>query len=51
MSAEVFSRAPDRASVPGDPRVPPGASLSTSPVGAPPIDFSTFASRRSTSGI
>ena len=31
----MFSGAPDRAPVPGDPRVPSGASPSTSLVGAP----------------
>ena len=49
--AEVFSGAPDRAPVPGDPRVPPGASPSTSPAGAPPFDSSTPASRGPTSGV
>ena len=43
--AEVFSWAPDRAPLPGDSRVPPGASSSTSPTGAPPFDSSTSASR------
>ena len=41
----MFSGAPDRAPVPGDPRVPPGASPSTSPIGAPSFDSSTSASR------
>ena len=44
----MFSRAPDRAPMPGDPWVPPGASPSTSPVGAPPFDSSTSASRSPT---
>ena len=48
---EVFSGAPDRALVPGDPRVPPGASPSASPVGAPPFYSSTSARRGPTSGI
>ena len=47
----MFSGAPDHASVPGDPRVPPGASPFTSPIGAPPFDSSTFASRGPTSGV
>ena len=47
---EVLSGAPDRASLPGDPRVPLEASSSTSPVGAPPFDSSTLASRGPTSG-
>ena len=45
---EVFSGAPDCASVPGGPRVPPGASSSISHAKAPPFDFSTFASWGST---
>ena len=49
--AEVFSRAPDRAPVPGDPRVPPGASPSASPARAPPFDSSTSASRGTTSSV
>ena len=49
--AEVFSGAPDRAPVPCDPRVPPGASPSASPTGAPPFDSSTFSSRSRTSGF
>ena len=51
MGAKVFSGAPDRASVPGDPRVPSGASPSASPARAPPFDSSTFISRGPTSGI
>ena len=51
VGTEVFSRAPDRAPMPGDPRVPPGASLSASPAGAPPFDSSTSVSRGSTSGV
>ena len=50
-SAEVFSRAPDRAPVPSNPRVPPGASPSASPTGAPYSDSSTSTSRSSTSGV
>ena len=49
--AEVFSRAPDHAPLLGNPQVPPGASPSASPVGAPPFDSSTFASRGLTSGV
>ena len=49
--AKVFSRAPDRAPVPGDPRVPPGASLSASPAGASPFDSSTSVSWGSMSGV
>ena len=48
---EVFSGAPDHAPVPSDPRVPSGASSSTSPAGASPFDSSTFASRGPTLGI
>ena len=36
--AEVFSGAPDRAPLPGDPRVPPGASPYASPARALPFD-------------
>ena len=49
--AEVFSGAPDRAPVPSDPWVPPRASPSASPAGAPPFDSSTSASRGLTSGV
>ena len=49
--AEVFSGAPDRVPLPGDPRAPPGTSLSASPAGAPPFDSSTFASWGPTSGV
>ena len=49
--AEVFSRVPDRAPVPGDPRVPPGASPSASPTGASPFDSFTSASQSPTSGV
>ena len=49
--AEVFSGALDRAPLPDDSRVPPGASPSASPVGALPFDSSTSASRGPTSGI
>ena len=50
-SVEVFSGAPDRAPLPGDPRVPPGASPSTSPAGAPSFDSSTSISRGPTSSV
>ena len=49
--AKVFSGALDRAPMPGDPRVPPGASPFVSPAGAPPFDSSTSTSRGSTSGL
>ena len=49
--AEVFSRAPDRASVHSGPRVPPGASSSVSPAVASPFDSSTSASRGPTLGV
>ena len=49
--AEVFSGAPDLASLPGDPRVPSRARTSASPAGAPPFDSSTSASRGPTSGF
>ena len=49
--AEVFLGAPDRALLPGDPRVPPRASLSASPVGTPPFDSSTSTSRGPTLGV
>ena len=42
--AEVFSGAPDRAPLSGDPRVPLGASPSVSPAGASPFNSSTSAS-------
>ena len=48
---EVFSGAPDHAPVPGDPRVPPGASPSASLTRAPPFDSSTSASWGPTSGF
>ena len=51
MSSEVFSGAPDRAPLPGDSRVPPGASPSASPAEALPFDSSTSASRSLTSGV
>ena len=47
--AEVLSGALDRAPMLGDIRVPPEASSSASPVGAPPFDSSTSASRGPTS--
>ena len=50
-SAEVFSGAPDRAPLPGDSRVPLGASSSASPAGAQPFDSSTSASWGPTSGV
>ena len=46
--AEVFL---DRASLAGDSRVPPRASSSASPTGAPPFESSTSASWDLTSGI
>ena len=49
--AKVFLGAPDCAPLPGDSRVPLGASPSASPAGAPPFDSSTSASRGPTSGI
>ena len=49
--AEVFSGAPDRAPLPSDPRVPPGASPSASLAGALPFDSSTSASQGPTSGV
>ena len=47
---EVLSGAPDRAPLPDDLRVPPEASSSTSPTGAPPFDPSTSVSRGPTLG-
>ena len=49
--AKVFSGAPDRAPMPGDPRVPQEASPSASLVGALPFDSSTSASRGPTSSV
>ena len=49
--AEVFSGAPDRASLPGDSRVPLGASSSASPDRAPPFDSFTSATRGPASGV
>ena len=49
--AEVFSGAVNRAPLPGDPWVLPGASPSASPAGAPPFDSSTSASWGPTSGV
>ena len=46
--AKVF---PDRAPLPGDSRVPPGASSSASLAGASPFDSSSFASRGPKSGV
>ena len=51
VSVEMFSGAPDRAPLPGDSRVPPGASSSASPAGAPLFYFSTSASRSPTSSV
>ena len=48
--AEVLSRAPDRAPLPGDIRVLPKVNSSASPARVPPFDSSTFASRGPTSG-
>ena len=47
--SEVLSGAADRAPLPGDLRVLPEASSSASPVGVPPCDSSTSASRDPTS--
>ena len=47
----MLSRASDRAPLPGDLRVPSGASSSASPAGAPSFDSSTFASRGPMSGV
>ena len=49
--AEVFSKALDRAPLPRDSWVPPGASSSASPAGAPLFYSSTSASRGPTSGV
>ena len=49
--AEVFSRALDRAPLLSVSQVPPGASSSASPAGAPPFDSSTSASRGPTLGV
>ena len=51
VSAEVFLGAPDCAPLPGDPRVPPRASPSAPPTGAPPFDSSTSASWCPMSGV
>ena len=48
--AEVLSRAPDRAPLPDDLRVPPKASSSALPAGALPFDHPTSVSRGPTSG-
>ena len=50
VGAEVFSGAPDCALLPDDSRVPPGASSSVSPAGAPLFYSSTSASRGPTVG-
>ena len=42
---------PDHVPLPGDSQVPPGASSSASPVGAPPFDSSTSVSQGPTSGV
>ena len=47
----MFSWAPDRAPLPGDSRVPPGASPSAFPVRAPPLNSSTSSSWGPTSGV
>ena len=47
----MFLGAPDRAPLPGDSRVPSGASPSASPVGALPLDSFTSTSRGPTLGI
>ena len=49
MRAPRCFQEPDRAPMLGDPRVPPGASSPALPVGAPPFDSSTSASRGLTS--
>ena len=49
--AEVFSGAPDRAPLPGDPRVPLRANPFASPAEAPPFESSTSVSRGPTSGV
>ena len=51
MGVEVFLGALDRAPLPSDSRVPPGASSSSSPAGAPLFDSSTSASRGPTTGV
>ena len=51
MSAEVFSGAPDRAPLLGDPQVPPGVSPSASPSGALLFDSSTSVSWGPTSSV
>ena len=48
---EVFSGVPDHAPLPGDSRVPPGGSSSTSHVGAPLFYSSTSTSLGPTSGV
>ena len=50
-SAEVFSRARNRAPLPGDPQVPLRPSPSASLARAPPFNSSTSASRGPTSGV
>ena len=50
MGAEVPSGAPVRDPLPDDLRVPPKASSSVTPAGAPPFDPSTSASWGPTSG-
>ena len=49
--AEVFLGAPNCAPLPRDSQVPPGASSSASPAGAPPFNSSTSASRGPTSSV
>ena len=51
VGAEVLSGAFDRAPLLGDLRVPPRASSSALPAGAPPFNSSTSTSRGSTSGV
>ena len=51
VGAEVFSGAPDRAPLPGDPWVPLGASPSASPAGASPFDSSSSTSPGPMSGV
>ena len=51
MGAEVFLGAPNRAPLPSDSRVPPGATSYSSPAGAPLFYSSTSASRGPTTGV
>ena len=51
MGAEVFSGAPDLAPLPGDSRVPPGASSSAPPARALLFYSSTSTSRGPTASV